>query len=751
MDKNKLIERLMVTFLGELGEHVRSLNEELLALEKDPEGAGRTERLKVVFRAAHSLKGAARSVGVGPIEDACHRLETILASLRDGPLTFSPDLFALLFATADALEEAGMRLREQRDLSDSPLTALLPRLEQAAGGMVPVSVPATPRSAGRSSRTSPPAAEAPAEMPQDVTKASAPAPPPPEGEKALGGATFVRVPAEKLDAMLTRSGELLVARRRVESRIEELTALREEWSGLIRPLRKLLPREATARIASRLGDQLDRLEKDFERLALAINGDRRQLASAAGLLDEEVRRVRMLPIAEACQGLERIVRDVARLAGKQVTLVIEGGDVELDRSVLEGLKDPLIQLVRNAIDHGIEPPEERRAAGKPPVGRISVTAALRGAQVEIVVADDGKGLDLAALRQQAIERGLHESPDERDLLDLIFLPGFSTAPTVTNISGRGVGLDVVRSRLDSLHGTVTVNSESGRGTRFRLSVPLTLTTLRAVQFRAGGQTFALSSASVQRLVRIDPEDIRFVEGRPMLAIGGPPLPIASLAELLGLPAPVSARTEGKIPGLIVVVGDRRMVLVVDEVLIEQEIIVKSLGNRIRRIRDVSGATILPTGQIALVLNAASLVRHVLSLTSGLSTMKRPAEAAAAPLRRRLLVVDDSVTTRTLEKSILEAAGYEVATAVDGEAGWRLLQEQGADLLICDIEMPRMDGFELTETVRASARFAELPVILFSSRASERDRARGAEVGADAYLVKGAFDQRELLETIAQLL
>lgn len=238
----------------------------------------------------------------------------------------------------------------------------------------------------------------------------------------------------------------------------------------------------------------------------------------------------------------------------------------------------------------------------------------------------------------------------------------------------------------------------------------------------------------------------------MLATGGPPLPIASLAEVLGLPAQESEGTGGKLLGLIVVVGDRRMAFVVDELLIEQEIIVKALGDRIRRVRNVSGATILPTGRIALVLNAASLVRHALSRASGMSVVaRRPAEAATAPARRRLLVVDDSVTTRTLEKSILEAAGYEVATAVDGEAGWRLLQERGTDLLISDIEMPRMDGFMLTEAVRASSRFADLPVILFTSQANERDRVRGAEVGADAYIVKGAFDQKELLDTIAQLL
>jgi two-component system chemotaxis sensor kinase CheA len=582
------------------------------------------------------------------------------------------------------------------------------------------------------------------------------------------------VPAERLDAMLTRNGELLVARRSVESWSDDVEALRDyvggwrdEWRTATKPLGKLrrgAEGEAEAdplvrrlgQALDRAGDRLNELEDQLDRLAGKMARNRRQLARAADLLDEDVRRVRMLPFADACQGLERAARDLSQAAAKPVDLVIEGGAVELDRSVLEGLKDPLMHLVRNAIDHGIESAERRRAAGKPPVGRVSVTAELRGPQVEIVVADDGAGLDIDALRQQAKARGLSESADDRALADLIFQPGVSTSAIITNISGRGVGLDVVKSRVEALHGTIELTSEPGQGMRFTLDVPLTLTTLRAVLVKESGQFFAVASACVQRLVRIDPRDFRMVEGREMLLTrGSPPLPVASLSTSLGLVAPPELdRTDNKRPGLIVAVGDRRAAFIVDELLAEQEIVVKGLGARIRRARLVSGSTILPSGRIALVLNAVNLLRAALSSGAGLAASRaqdQPSSVAAVASRKRLLVVDDSVTTRTLEKTILEAAGYEVATAVDGEDGWRLLQERGADLLISDIEMPRMDGFALAETVRASSRFAELPVVLFSSRASETDKARGIEVGADAYIVKGAFDQKDLLETIAQLL
>ena len=556
-----------------------------------------------------------------------------------------------------------------------------------------------------------------------------------------------------------------MARQAVESWSRELAAIHEsvarwigDWRVFERPLRALvspqghspdrsaLPRRAAQTIAS-ARDRLDRLEVDLDRLNRAVAHNRRQFNRAVTQLDEEVRRVRMLPFAEACLGLERAARDIAVESGKQVEVVIEGGEVELDRSVLEGLKDPLMHLVRNAVDHGVEPPEVRRAAGKPATARIAVRAALLGSRVEVVVADDGAGLDLDALRRKAVELGFPESLTERELSELIFVPGFSTARIITSISGRGVGLDVVKSRLESLHGTIEWTSSAGQGTRFTLAVPLTLTMLRALLVEAAGQTFALASTNVLKVVRIDPAAVRSLEGRPVLALGGPPLPFASLAETLGYPTADSSAAR---MGVVVAANERRMVFAVESLLAEQEIIVKGLGARIKRVRCVSGATILHSGRIALVLSAAGLVRAAMGRSGDAARFLTRREEALA-VKRRLLVIDDSVTTRTLEKSILEAAGYEVATAVDGDDAWRYLQENPVDLVVSDIEMPRMDGFALTETIRGSPRLAALPVVLFTSRASERDRARGIEVGAHAYIVKGAFDQKDLLETIAQLL
>ncbi len=773
MDKDKLLKRLMATFLEELEEHVGALNRELLALEKEAEPPRRVELLQTLFRSAHSLKGAARSVNVAPIEGACHQMEEILSAARDGTTALPPEVFSLLFATADAIEEAAMRLREQQDLSSSPLAAVLPRLEAAvaaqggwSGGeqwALGVESPEPDKPEAPAREDSPPSLAL--RVGEEPVSSDAHRPPTIEGGS-------VRVAAEKLDAFLAQAGELLVARRRVQSRSEDVISLRDfvhhwadQWRGVEKALRKWigkgasesaahgsngrLPRSVTATLGA-AGDHLRQLEKDVDRLLGHMAADYRQLKHAAEGLDDELRRVRMFPFADACQGLDRMVRDLAQSGGKEVDLVIEGGAVELDRSVLEGLKDPLRHLVRNAVDHGAEPPEDRRRAGKRTQSRVTVTAVFRGTHVEVGVGDDGRGIDLDALREQLQRRNLPEPADERELARAIFLPGLSTSRLITDVSGRGVGLDVVKSRVEALHGTVDVTFTPGRGTRFALAVPLTLTTLRALLVGAGGQTLALAGTNVQKLVRVGPDDLASVAGREMLRLGDAPLPVAGLAETLGLPPRAPAVAGARRPAVIVVAGEKRMAFVVDEFLAEQEVVIKNLGSRLRRVTLVSGATILPSGQIALVLNAANLIRAALARGPASTVTASPAGPAPA-VKRRILVADDSVTTRTLEKSILEAAGYEVLVAADGAAAWRMLQERGADLLVSDVEMPRMDGITLAETVRASPRFRELPVVLVTARASEEDKARGARAGADAYLVKSAFDQKNLLETIAQLL
>ncbi|MCA1828647.1 MAG: response regulator [Myxococcales bacterium] len=735
MDKDKLARRLLATFQEELGEHVGALNENLLALEKDPAGPESPARVKSLFRAAHSLKGAARSVSIRPIEEMCHHMEEVLRAVQGGVVTVEKEIFAILFAAADALDDARKRLAGGQDLAAGPLDELSPRLAALAARQAKTPAPQPPVPSGRSS-----------------ILLSAP-----PGEAVETGAAvaegIVRVAAPKLDLLLARSGELLVAQGRLERAEARVAAIGDTLAQVGRELKHRRQdqrlesgsagRSARAELEAKFGEA----RAAVDRLGITLRDDRRAIVRAASLMDEAVRRMRLLPFAEACQALERAVRDLAKAKETEVELVVEGASIEIDRSILEGLRDPLRALVRNAVDHGIETPARRRAAGKPEQGRVVVAAAMRGSSIEVSVADDGSGVDLAAVRARARQRGLPLPHEDRDCFALLFEPGFSTAEQVTEISGRGVGLDIVKTSAEALHGRVELISEPGRGTRVILTLPATLTTIRALLLAAAGETFAVPAASVLRLLRIDSTGIRSAGGREVVPDGeGPPIPIVPLASVLGLRGGTGPATR-KVTA-VVVGAPARVAFAVDELIAEREILVKALGPRIGQVGHVAGATILETGRVALILNVAELVR---------TAMERPGEAALAAgqavpqARKRIILADDSVTTRNLERSILESAGYEVLIAVDGEQAWRLLLDRGADLLVSDVDMPRMGGISLCKAVRASKRFRDLPVVLVTGLESEEDRARGGEAGADAYIVKSSFDQRDLLSTISSLL
>jgi len=553
--------------------------------------------------------------------------------------------------------------------------------------------------------------------------------------------------------VLNRSGELLLAVRQTERHRDEWTALADAGVGLATDFRRLQsslrPSETpeTRTAVQQVGAGIEKLQDGLERLVAEATAGNRGLMRTAGDLDSGVRSLRMVPFAEAGQGLERTVRDLALAAGKEVVVKLVGQEVELDRAVAERLKDPLMHLVRNAVDHGIESPAERVAAGKPAAGVITVSAALKGAQVEIAITDDGRGLDRERIREAARARGLAESAVDRDLLALVFHPGFSTATALTAVSGRGVGLDVVKSQVNALHGTVGLESVAGAGTTFILTVPLTVTLIRAVLVETAGQTFAVATTQVISLRRLVPKEVRTVGGREMLVAAQGLLPLVSMAEALGLPAPRRQRRQG---GFVVLVeaGTARVAFVVDALLAEQDLVVTGLGRRLRRVLNVAGCALLEDGGIALILSGAELAESALRTPAGRLLIPSAAPAAAP---KRLLVADDSVTTRTLEKAILEEAGYEVRLAADGHQAWRILQKEQIDLVVADVEMPGMDGFTLVETLRHSTVLPRIPVVLVTSLSTDKDRARGLEVGADAYLVKSGFDRNGLLEAVGQLL
>ncbi|MEP6999299.1 MAG: response regulator, partial [bacterium] len=708
MSKPGLAARLREAFLADLEEQMVTLNGALLALELDAQNG---DALKAVFRVMHTLKGAAHASDQPLVERACHHLEATLVEAREGRLVLGRNEFELLFSAADAFSDTARRMSAGQSMDESTLIGqLVTRLESAGAPSVPAApvnsvapLPSAESASTPSSKEDPPA--------------------------SLTSDAAVRVAADKLDVLLSQVGRLLATRARIAGHTAASVAIRDSVHQSHAGVRRILALHS-ARLPAHVAEALRDVERALRDTAAqtgaaATHGieDGRELAEVGDALADGVRRVRMLPFASACEALPRLVRDVGSETGKPARLLVQGGDIEADRPVLDALKDSLLHLVRNAIDHGVETPAERSARGKPAVATIEVRAALHGERLAVVVSDDGGGLDIPGIRATLADRGLLVPEHDADVARMLFEAGFSTRDVVTTISGRGVGLDAVEAAMSRVRGTVEVSWQHGLGTTFTLQCPLTLAAIRAVLVRSGTQLLALPTSNVEQLVRIRATDVRRAEGREVILTGAVPIPLVSLAAVLGPPF-VAGVSSDIFPALIVSAGDRRVALVVDAVETEQELVVRPIAHGRSALPHVSGGALQGSGQLVLVLNPVTLVQQALGGRLGAGLISSPAK------RLRVLIADDSMTTRALEQSVLEAAGYEVAVAVDGLDAWRQLQENGADLLVTDIEMPNMDGLTLCQTVRASARFANLPVVLVTSLDNPDARERGLAAGAD---------------------
>ncbi len=581
----------------------------------------------------------------------------------------------------------------------------------------------------------------------------------------------IRVATSKLDSLMTQAGELLVAGLKVDQRLQDIDAIshsvedwNREWLKIraahsqllhddgheeIRPLLRFLNlnQERLKTIAVRVSD----LRRGFSRDAL-------HLSRVTSDLGEEVMKVRMLPVSTVFDLLPRLVRDLAREKDKEVDLRVEGGETELDRKVLEEIKDPLIHILRNAVDHGIETPEERERAGKPRAGTITLKAFQKGNNIVIEVSEDGAGINVDKVKKAALKAGIigadeMETISDDEAMQLIFISGLSTSSIITDISGRGVGMDVVRKNVESLHGHVDVDSTPGQGTKMTLVLPLTLATTQELLVQVGDQIYGIPISAVERIQRINPQDISTVEGKEAIVVDDEPISLVYLSDVLELSRrEEEANADQKMPVVILSAGRKRIAFLVDGVVGQQESVVKSLGKQLSRVRNVAGATILGTGQVIMTLNSSDLVKSARGMAGRTSITARISQAKVKEVAQpTILVVDDSLTTRNLEKNILETAGYETKVAADGVEALSVLQSNHCDLVVSDILMPEMDGFELTAAIKKQSALKEIPVILVTALESREDKERGIEVGADAYIVKSTFDQETLLEAVEQLI
>ncbi|AWJ92022.1 hybrid sensor histidine kinase/response regulator (plasmid) [Azospirillum baldaniorum] len=754
---NDIRARLLAAFDLEHKEHLAAIREALRAVEKDP---AHHPDLVEIHRRAHSLKGAARAVDLPEVERLSHWLEAAFIAIQRGTVPFDAAARDVVRRALDAIEDVvAWATRGGGEVDIAEVLAELTRMGGEGGGPEPVQ-----------RRPSPGAS--PAAPAADAARDAAPTAAPRRAQTAgpAENAALVRIRATGLERLFTAAAGLLPEIENQSALVAELRELRGEWRALERSWHAMRPRllrgshdAAGSGATSFAGDEtalrLSSFDRRFRALGASLDAAHRahdrhlwSLRRWGSGFQDEVRQLRMLPAESQFSNLGRMIRDISRAQGKEVEADIRGLETQADRVVLQRLKDPVLHIARNAVSHGVETPQERVAAGKRAAATVRFEASVVGRRLVLRIEDDGRGPNRAAIARHAVERGLlgadeaEAAPEER-LLDLIFEPGFSTAPTANEYAGRGMGLAIVRREVTRLQGSVTLAAREGGGTVVTVEVPLSLLSQRLVFVAVQDDILAIPSNDVARVLRV-PADTLFTDlAAPTIRLEED-VPVTPLSALLGYDGAMPQGNGAPLALVILRTAGRRVALVVDALMATRDSVVtpaEEVGIDAARFL---GTVLMDDGSPALVLNPAALSPRP---GMALPPLVRPVDESE---RRRphILVVDDSITTRTLEKSILEAHGYRVTLCVDGREAVETLGElEDVNLIISDVEMPRMDGFALLQAVKGNPMTSDLPVILVTSRASDEDRERGLDLGADAYIVKTRFDQNELLAGIRRLL
>jgi two-component system, chemotaxis family, sensor histidine kinase and response regulator WspE len=739
----------------------------LLALERTHDAA---DQLEACMRAAHSLKGAARIVGLTVGVGVAHAMEDCFVAAQRGTLALQQQHIDLLLRGVDLLRRIAntpeAEMGQWSDHGDRDVDAFLAALTHTlAGGNGTAPDDAVPPAPPYAHPDPPPLPAAEAEpMPTERQPERAADPQATAEPSAARDVSdrVMRVTANSLNRLLGLAGESLVEAHWLKpfaASLLRLKRMHDEAAKTVDGLRAALAEQALdERAQAALADTQRRVHASerflSERLVELEMFDRRSADLSQRLYDEAL-SCRMRPFADGVRGFPRLVRDLARSLGKQVKLEILGEATQVDRDILESLDAPLGHLLRNAMDHGIESPLERQAAGKPNEGVLQLEARHSAGILQVSVSDDGRGIDPETVRSAVVARRLINAEaagalSGAELLEFLFLPGFTMKDTVTEISGRGVGLDVVQNMLKHVRGTVRVSSQPGRGTRFQLQLPVTLSVVRTLLVDVGGEPYALPVAHIVRALKLPKEKIQLLEGRQHFDFEGRQIGLVTAHQVLGGAEPT--RTGAELS--IVVVGDHsnRYGVVVDRFLDERELVVQPLDAQLGKIKDISAGALMADGSPVLIIDAEDMIRSVDKLVSagGLSKVERDV-VAEGKRRKRVLVVDDSLTVRELERKLLGNRGYEVETAVDGMDGWNAVRTGHFNLVVTDVDMPRMDGIELVMLIKKDPNLRSLPVMVVSYKDREEDRQRGLEAGADHYLTKGSFQDQTLLQSVVDLI
>lgn len=778
MKEEEFFAKLLATFRIEADEHLKSLSDGLIALEGDLPQDQRQQTIEHIFREAHSLKGAARAVNQYAVEKICQALENVLSIWKQNQLKPSPEFFDVL---STALDDIGSAIASPPD--QETLSKIIQKLEGIKAKQTTIS------------STSPPEPPISSEKKEEKQKQKSekkefsPAAPKIELEvtetktsevKETFKDKSIRVSLQKMNQIFQEVEEMLMVKLIAQQQVSHLKQLQEKQRAQEKEATRLIPemqilrhilqsektnlygREAAKKMFAFLDHQQEEIKfhrEDLNKLIKAAEQNTRFVEALIDTLLEDMKKVLMQPLNTLFETMPRMIRSIAHELGKEIHVEFQGGDIEVDRRILEEIKDPLTHLIRNAIDHGIESPQEREQAQKTSYGTIKIIAAeSHGNHVALSIIDDGRGIDSAKLKKVAVQQGLVSQKEvteftEEEAIKLAFHSGISTSPTVTELSGRGLGLGIVSEKVDRLGGQVIVESQLKQGTKFTLLLPLTRATFRGIHITVAGQDFIMPTHNVKRVLRVKQEEIQTVANHETILVDHRSIPYIHLADVLGLTRQSQKDSSFTHLQFVILISaaEKTLAFGADDVHREQEVLVKGLGKQCVRVKNIMAATVMEWGNVIPILNPIDLIRSSIKGKMGRATELPEPEKETFLSKKRILLVEDSITTRLLLKNILETADYEVKAAVDGVEALEVLRSQPVDLLLTDVEMPRMDGFTLIERVKEMEALKDLPIIICTSRASPEDREKGIELGANAYLDKSRFTQQELINILKKLL
>lgn len=772
-------EELRELYKTSSSEHLSKLESSTLILEKNPDD---TAALEEFLREAHTLKGDSRMLGLDDIEMLVHHLEDCVEGIKAGKGEITPELCDRLYGGIDAID----RLAHEAITGETVEVDTFEVLASLMGASTvdtaneadlfddDVAVNSNSEADlfddnDSFCNTSSEADLFDDEESEPITEISATAANKPLNTPAVGKdekIDTIRVEPQKLDALMTQASELAVTKLRISQQmteIEQISALWSAWSRQdsigskivtqveqsltpeqLQPLKQLL--NTTEQRIDSLGNLINNLKNRASEDIASLNliGDR---------LESGIQDLRQLPLSTVFNLYPRMVRDLARQQHKQIELMIEGGDIKADKQILEEIKDPLLHLIRNAIDHGIETPQERVLQGKSATAKIVLRGYRTGSSIGIEISDDGRGLNLKSIAQTALRRKVRTEAElvtmsESEIQSLIFASGFSTRTEITELSGRGVGLDVVRANVERLKGSIQVTSTPGNGCKFQVRLNTSLATTKVLIVEIDRTLYALPLEFIQTMISIDPQDIYEIEGKPTINFEQRSLSITWLASLLQLPTPENY-SQGKLSLACIVlqIGSDLLGVIVDDLVDQQDVVLKPQSKLLKRIPHIMGATILGSGEVCMVLNPPDLLHSIKN--GSWQNVSQPTEFAS--VKNRLLLVEDSIIIRTQMQKLLKGAGYDVTLAENGAIALHKVQSQDFDLVLSDVEMPQMNGLEMTANIRQNSKYDRLPIVLITTLATSEDKRRGSEAGANAYLTKGDFDQQLLFDTLSQLI